>query len=68
MPHQVQRLEHLSSEAPNESGREPDKAVGLDQFVEVDAQQFHSNAQVSTEVKVLGHLDDVVLLVLILQA
>ena len=42
------------------------EVVRLDELVEVDAQELHCDAEMATEVEVLGHLDDVVLLVRIL--
>ena len=42
------------------------EVVRLDKLVEVDAQELHRNAEMSTEVEVLRHLDDMVLLLGIL--
>lgn len=64
--HQREGLQHLACEPSNETGCEAMEVVRLDQLVEVDAQELHRNAQMATEVEVLGHLDDVVLLVRIL--
>lgn len=64
--HEGQRLQHLTSESANKGCREPDEVVRLDQFIKVDAQQLHRNAQVATKIEVLRHLDDVMLFVLIL--
>lgn len=62
MTHQGQGSQHLTSESPDESCREPDEAVCLDELVKVDAQQLHGDAQVTAEIKVLSHLDHMVLL------
>jgi hypothetical protein len=67
MPHQRERQQHLRSEPPNEIGRKAHKAVGLDQLVEVNAQEFHGNAKMVPEVKVLDHLRDMVLLLRVLE-
>ena len=64
--HERQRLQHLARETTNETGREAMEVVRLDQFVEVDAQELHRNAEMSAEVEVLRHLDDMVLLLGIL--
>ena len=64
--HQREGLQHLACEPSNETGREAMEVVRLDQLIEVDAQELHRNAQMATEVEMLGHLDDVVLLVRIL--
>ena len=66
MPHQGQRSEHLACEPSNERRRETCETIRLDQLVQVDTQELHRNAQMATEVEMLGHLDDVVLLVRIL--
>lgn len=65
--HESQRLEHLVREPPNEPSREPDKAVGLDELVEVDAQELHRDAEMASEVEVFRHLNDMVLLLGVLQ-
>ena len=62
MTHKRERLQHLTREATNETGREPMEVVRLDQLVEVDAQELHRNAQVSTEVEMFGHFNDMVFL------
>ena len=43
------------------------EVVRLDQFVEVDAQELHRYAKMATEVEVLGHLDDMMLLIGVLR-
>jgi hypothetical protein len=67
MPHQAQRHYHLAREAPYQSGREPNKPVCLDQFVQIDAEQFHSDAEVIAEVKVFSHLDNMMFFFLVLE-
>ena len=44
------------------------EVVRLDEFVEIDAQELHRNAEMSAEVEVLRHLDDIVFLIRILFA
>jgi len=67
MPHQAQRQDHLTREASYQSSREPNKPVCFDQFVQVDAEQLHGNAEVIAEVEVFGHLDDMMLFFMILK-
>lgn len=62
MSHQGQGLQHLTGEASNQSGGEAYEAIGLDQFVQVDAQELHGDAQVTAEIKMLSHFDNMVLL------
>ena len=59
-------MQHLTRETANEPGRETMEVVRLDELVEVDAQELHRNAEMSAEVEVLRHLDDMVLLLGIL--
>jgi hypothetical protein len=66
MAHQAQGHDHLAGEPPNQGGREAHETIGLDQLVQVDTEQFHGDAQVVSEVKVFCHLDDIVLLFLVL--
>jgi hypothetical protein len=63
VPHQRQRHQHLTREAAYEGCCETNKAIRFDEFVEVDAQQFHSDAEVAPKVEVLRHLDDVMFLI-----
>lgn len=53
-------------EATNERGRKSNESIGFDQFIEVDAQQLHGNAQVITEVKMFGHFDNMMFFIGIL--
>ena len=64
--HEDEGEQHLAREAPDERSREADEAVRLDEFVQVDAEKFHRDTEVVTEVEVLRHLDDMVLLLGIL--
>ena len=67
VPHQSQRLKHLTRETANKRSGEPDESVSLDQLIQVDAQQLGRNAKVSTEVEMFGHLQDVMFFIRILQ-
>lgn len=58
----------MACETTNESRGEPDKAVGLDQLVEIDAEQFHGNAQMVAEVEVFSHFYNMMLLILVLKS
>lgn len=66
MTHQHKRTQHLDGEATNEDGRKTSELISLDEFIEVHAEKLHRNTKMVAEVKVLGHLDDVVLVVRIL--
>lgn len=59
--HKSKGGQHLASESPDESCREANEAVCFDEFIKIDAQKFHSNAEMTTEVEILRHFDDVVL-------
>lgn len=65
--HQTQRHDHLTCESPNQRGGEADEAIGLDQFVQINTEQFHRDTEMIPEVKVLSHLDDMVLLFVVLR-
>lgn len=56
-------LKHLNGEAPDQGCRKAGKAIGLDELVEIDAEELRCNAEVIAEVEVLGHNDDTMLLV-----
>lgn len=62
MAHQGQRGKHLTSEPSNEGCGESDEAVRLDELVEVDAQEFHGDTKMTTEIEVFSHLDHMVFL------
>ena len=64
--HQSQRSEHLRREAADKIGGKPLKSICLDELVEVDAQQLHGDAEVTPEVEMFRHFDDMVLLIRIL--
>jgi hypothetical protein len=66
VPHQGQWHQHLARETAYEACCETNKTVCLDELVEVNAQKFHGNAKVASEVEVFRHLDDVVLLIRVL--
>lgn len=57
----------MARESPNQRGGEADEAIGFDQFVQVDAEQLHRDTEMIPEVEVLSHLDDMVLLFLVLR-
>ena len=65
--HKNERTQHLDGEPSNEDSGETSELVRLDQLIQVDAQQLGRNAKVSTEVEMLCHLDNVVLLLVVLQ-
>jgi len=67
MPHQAERQYHLAREASYQCGRKPNKPVCFDQFVQVDAEQFHGDAEVVAEVEVLSHFNDMMLFFLVLK-
>ena len=66
--HKGQRPKYLGRESADKSSGESNKIIGLDQLVQVDAEELHSDAQMSTEIKVLCHLDNVVLFIGILES
>ena len=66
MTQKHKRIEHLSRKASNQHSAEADKAVGLDELVEIDAKQFSDDAEVASKGKVLCHLDNIVLFLRIL--
>ena len=45
LPHEHERPQDLDSESANEARREASEAVGLDQLIQVDAEQLHSDAE-----------------------
>ena len=63
MAHEAERQECLRRETADEAGRETGKIVGLDELIEIDAEELHCDAQVVAEIERLGHFDDVELLV-----
>ena len=67
VPHKSQWLKHLTRKTTNQRRSEPDKTIRLDQLVQVDAQKLHRNAQVTTEVEVFCHLDNMMLLIVVLK-
>lgn len=68
LTHQHKRCKHLGRESTNKRRREPGESVGLDELVQVDAQQLSDDAQVVAERKVFVHLQDMILLLGILRA
>lgn len=63
---ETQGCEDLSSEAPNQRSREAGEIVGLDQLVQVDAEQFGDDAEMTSERERIVHPNDVVRLVRVL--
>lgn len=66
LPHKRKRVKHLACEPTNQRSRKPNKAIRLDELIQVDTQEFHGNAQVTTEVEVFRHLDNMMLLIVVL--
>lgn len=60
--------EDLAREATDEGGGEAGEAIGLDELVEVDAEQLGDDAQVTAEGEGLDHSNNKVLLVRVLHA
>jgi hypothetical protein len=66
MAHQHKSAEHLGRETADQGCGEANETICLDQFVQIDAEKLHRNAEMVAEVKVLRHLDDMVFLLRIL--
>jgi hypothetical protein len=64
--HQRQRQQDLARETTNERCRKTNKAICFDELVKVDAQELHGDAEVTSEIKMLRHLDDMMFFVCIL--
>ena len=64
--HKSQWLKHLGRKAPYKSCRKSNEAVRFDELVEVYAEQFHGDTQVTTEVEVLSHFDNMMFFIRIL--
>jgi hypothetical protein len=64
--HYLERGQKLHRKAAYQSCGETLKAVGLHHLIEVDAQQFSNNAEVTAEMKVLCHLYQIVFIFWIL--
>lgn len=60
--HHHQRREQLDCESSDKNSRKSHKAVRLDHLVQVDTEQLGDNAQMASEIEVLGNLDEVVLI------
>ena len=65
--HQGQGQQHLARESTNQCRREACKAVRFDQLVQINAQKLHSNAEVISEIEMLRHFYDMMLLIWILR-
>ena len=66
LAHQHEGREHLACKPSDKRRCESGKPIGLDEFVQVDAQELGDDAKMVAERKVLIHLQDVVLLLGIL--
>lgn len=53
----------MTRETTYERRCETDKAVCLDEFVEVDTKKLHSDAKVAPKVEVFRHFDDIVFVI-----
>jgi len=66
MTHERKGQQHLAREPANKGSRKPNKAICLDQLVQIDAEQFHGYAEVVSEVEMFIHLDDVMFFIRVL--
>jgi len=66
MPHERKGHQHLTCKPSNEGSRKSNETISLDQFVQIDTEQFHGYAKMISEVKVLSHLYDMMPLIRIL--
>jgi hypothetical protein len=64
--HESQRSEHLGRKSTNEGSSKANKAISLNQLVQVDTKQLHSNTQMVSEVEMLSHLDDMMFFIRVL--
>lgn len=67
VPHEGERQQHLACKPTDQSGCKAYKSVCLDELIEIDAEKFHSNAEVISEVEVFGHFDHVMFFIRILR-
>jgi hypothetical protein len=67
MTHERKGHQHLTRKPSNEGSRKSNETVCLDQFVQIDTEQFHGYAKMISEVKVLSHLNDMMPLIRVLQ-
>jgi hypothetical protein len=63
LTHEGQGHQHLARKPTYQRGCESHKAICLYQLVEVDTEEFHSDAQVVSEIKMFRHLDNVMFLI-----
>ena len=61
-----QGTQHLPAESTDQTQGEAFELVGLDEFVQVHAEKFSRDAEVTAEVEALGEVDHAVLIVRIL--
>lgn len=60
-------MQHLTCEPANKPSRKSHETVGLDKLIEVNAQELHRDAEMTTEIEMFRHLDDMVFLILVLR-
>jgi len=58
-PHELQRREHLDSEAPDQCSGESTEIVCLDQLVQIDTEQFGDDTKMTSEIEMIRHSDHV---------
>lgn len=66
MSEERERLEYLYCETSNECRGESCEAVGLDEFVKIDAQELGGDAKMPPEGERFNHLNDIMFVVGIL--
>lgn len=67
MPHEGQRQQHLACETTDEGSRKSYEAIGLDQLVQVDTEEFHGDAQMVSEIEMFRHFDNMMFFIGILK-
>ena len=65
---ELQHFEELDAEALDEAQVESLEVLGANELIQVDGEHFKADAQVASEPEVVGHLDDCLFIVRILQA
>ena len=65
-PHELQGRQHLHREPPDKRRRESAEVVCLDQFVQIDTEQFSDDAEMTSEVEMIRHADHVMFIFWIL--
>lgn len=67
MTHKRQGHEHLTGKTAYESRRKTNETIGLDKFVEIDAQKLSRNAKMISEIEMLNHLENMVFAIRVLE-